>query len=168
VYDQSSRLYIAYYDFDNADLKLAKVNWNAGAPTLGDVSRVNIDNYLSAGSWTSIMMVNDANLTGVASAQPMIAFYSDSYNGTKKPIRLAFPKFDTTGTLAHGTTSSGLDETYSGDWEVITVPATSTPQGGADQFNRVKIGAYTASGLTLPVLGWQGTKLEYAKLMPNN
>lgn len=162
-----TKIYVAYYDFDNADLKVARVSWNAGSPTLDGI--VNVDNYLSAGTWTKIMLLKNDNLTGLGAAttaQPFIAYYSDSYNGTKKPIRLAFPTFDaTTGSLQHGTTSSGADETYSGKWEVVAVPTLTVPQGGSDQFNRVKIDKYSSS--TLPVLGWQGSTLEYAKLLPN-
>ncbi|MBN1686552.1 MAG: hypothetical protein JW852_07840, partial [Spirochaetales bacterium] len=171
VSNGTDKLYVAYYDFDEANLRMARVSWNSGTlvdpPTVDGI--VNIDNYLSAGTLTNIMLLKNDNLTGLDAGtpvQPMIAYYSDSYNGTKKPIRFAFPKFDaTTGSLLHGTTSSGADDTYSGNWEVITIPAVSTPQGGAPTFNRVHVGAYSSD--TLPVLGWFGSRLEYGKLMPN-
>ncbi|MDP3177783.1 MAG: hypothetical protein Q8M76_07755, partial [Spirochaetaceae bacterium] len=160
-----TKLYLAYYDFDNANLKFARVSWNAGAPTVDEV--VNIDNYLSAGTWTNIQLMTNSSLTTQGSDQPVIAYYADSYNGTKKPVRLAFPKFNaTTGSLLAGTTNSGADEEYSGDWEVITVPALTVPKGGAETFNGVQAGLYSSN--TLPVLGWLGTKIEYGKLLPNN
>jgi len=169
ILSDGTYLYIAYYDFDAADLKLARVNWNGiGTINAGtDVSIVSIDRYLSAGSWTKLFFIQNSMLNGgVTSQQPAIAYYSDSYNGTKKPIRLALPQFDTTGTLLHGTTSDGEDEDYSGKWEIMTIPAESTPKGGAETFNRVQAGSYATN--TLPVLGWLGDKLEYGKLMPND
>jgi len=169
ILSDGTYVYIAYYDFDAADLKLARVTWNGIGTinTLTDVSIVSIDRYLSAGSWTKLFFVQNSMLNGgVTTQQPAIAYYSDSYNGTKKPIRLALPQFDTTGSLLHGTTSNGEDEDYSGNWEIMTIPAESTPKGGAETFNRVQAGSYATN--TLPVLGWLGDKLEYGKLMPNN
>ena len=68
--------------------------------------------------------------------------------------------------MLHGTTSSGVDDEYSGSWETMTIPAITSPQGGATTFNKVQLGLYSTN--TLPVIGWQGSKLEYGKLQPNN
>jgi hypothetical protein len=161
-----TKLYLAYYDFDGADLKYARVSWNSGAPSVDGTAH--IDNYLSAGTWTKIALITDTNLTGQATAQPFISYYSDSYNGTKKPIRIAFPKFDATvGAISHGTTGSGNDDNYSGSWEVISIPAISVPKGGSDTFQHTQLGVYTNS-ISLPVVGWVGDNPEYAKLQPNN
>jgi hypothetical protein len=111
-------------------------------------------------------------LTGQVGSQPFISYYSDSYNGTKDPIRIAFPKFNAaSGSIASGTTGSGADNEYSGNWEVIAVPTIWVPQGGMEQFSHTQIGAYDSS--TFPVVGWLGENngsydLEYAKLQANN
>jgi hypothetical protein len=165
-------IYVAYYDYDNADLKLAKLSWNSGSPSVMSIKT--IDAYLSAGSWTHVMLLTNSNLFGSSSStQPVMAYYSDSYNGTKKPIRFAFPKFDAAGanSLMHGVTTDSGDtgtptEYYSGNWEIMTVPAISAPKGGSATFNKVQLGAYSSS--TLPVVGWAGDVPEYAKLMPGN
>jgi hypothetical protein len=168
VSDGSGKLYLAYYDFDNANLKFARISWNNGAPTVD--GKVTVDNYLSAGTWTNISLVTNSNLTGQASLQPVIAYYADSYNGTRKPIRFAFPKFNAyngaNGLLVNGADDGTDADAYTGNWEVITVPSTGIPGGGATTFNRVQLGVNSAG--TLPVVGWVGSKLEYAKLQPNN
>lgn len=158
------KLYVSYYDFDNANLKFARITWNGtGTPTID--SRIVIDSYLSAGTWTKTFIMENAGLTGQSTKQPVIAYYADSYNGTKKPIRMAFPKFDANGaSLLDGASAS--DEKYSGNWEVLTIPALSVPKGGSDTFNRVQGGVYSLG--TLPVLGWLGDKLEYSKLLSND
>ena len=165
VYDAVSQMiYLAYYEFDEANLKLARVYWNGGNPQ--NQGNTFVDNYLSAGSLTNLALMTNESITQVASAQPVIAYYADSYNGTRRPIRFAFPKFNaSTGALAAGTTSLGLDDEYSGNWEVITIPAISIPQGGSPTFNRVQLGMQSTN---LPVVGWLGSQPEHGKLLPNN
>jgi len=164
-----TKIYVAYYDYDEANLKVVRVSWNAGAPSVDANATVNIDNYLSAGTWTGIQLTADSSLTGQGTAQPFITFYADSYSGTKKPIRIAFPTFDaTTGAMQHGVTGSGADDAYSGSWEIITVPAASVPKGGMEQFLHTNIGTYVGNTLNLPVVGWMADYIEYAKLQPNN
>jgi hypothetical protein len=177
-----TKIFVAYLDTSSdsdPDLKMARITWNGTITTPVVDGTVFIDKYGSVGSWSQIQMINDTNLTGVGTAQPFISFYADSQSNTKKPIRVAFPRFDATtdvdqdpgtaGTqyLLNGTTSNGGDETYSGNWEIITVPALSIPKGGIQQFNHVSIKKYT-NGIDLPILGWLGDYLEYAKLQPNN
>lgn len=171
----ANKLYIAYNDGADANLKMARVSWNgsATAPTVDGV--VFIDSYLSVGTWTNIEMIDRGDGTGI---QPYISYYSDSYNGTKKSIRLAFPNFDATADededtpgdqlLTHGVTGSGADETFSGSWEIITVPTLTTPKGGMEQFNHTQLAQYPNNGYNMPVVGWLGDRLEYAKLQPNN
>jgi hypothetical protein len=165
------KLYIAYYDFTNANLKMARVAWSGtGAPS--GIAISTIDSYQSAGSWTNIAMVTNSALTGQATAQPVIAYYADSYNGTKSPVRLAFPRFDATSSANDGTTALDDDGEYTGDWEIVTVPAISTPKGGSEKFQKTQLGQYDAVGAfdnpNLPVVGWVGDKPEYAKLLPGN
>jgi len=165
-------LYISYYDYDDSNLNIARVRWNSGSPD--NIKILNVDNYLSAGTWTNLQMMDLSLLTDTTgylnTSQPVIAYYADSYNGSKKPIRFAFPRFDSTvtdqTTLKHGTLSDGADEEYSGYWEIITVPAITPPKGGSWTFNKVQFGANL--GGNLPIIGWLADTPEYAKLMPNN
>ncbi|HNY22479.1 MAG TPA: hypothetical protein PKO22_10065, partial [Treponemataceae bacterium] len=163
------KLFLAYYDTAEADLKFARLTWtgNGTAPTVDGI--VYVDRYLSVGSWTKVGMI-DMDVGGAGTAQPYVAYYSDSYNGTKKPIRLAFPRFDAAaGSLVHGVTgTSGEDDTYSGDWEVVAVPTLTTPKGGMEQFNHAQLAYALTNGLNMPIVGWLGDKLEYARMQPNN
>ena len=143
--------YLAYYDSASANLKLAVMpvtKFNAAGPTADPITTYTIDSYLSVGTWTNIEIINGL---------PYISYYSDSYNGTKSSIRVAYP----TGTLAEGVTGNE----FTGAWEVIAVPTITAPLGGLPQFNRTHIGTYTDT-VDLPVIGWLGDRLEYAKLRP--
>jgi large repetitive protein len=152
-------LYAAYYDAGEANLKFARINWATKA-----VTKYVVDSYLSVGTWTQIQVFN-----GV----PYITYYSDSYNGTKKPVRIAFPT-DGAGNVSvanittHGVLGAGTADAYSGTWEVMTIPTVTIPRGGMEQFNHTELGTYGNNGLTLPVVGWLGDRIEYGKLQPNN
>lgn len=164
-----SKLYIAYYDTGDANLKFARISWDgsSSAPVVDGV--VFVDKYLSVGSWTNIQLI-DRDGVGPETGQPYITYYSDSYNGTRKALRIAYPNFDaTSGSISHGVTgSNGENETYSGNWEIIAVPTLTTPKGGMEQFNHTQIGQYLTNTFNMPIVGWLGDKLEYAKLQPGN
>jgi hypothetical protein len=159
VATDGTNVYVSYFDSSNADLKFAVVS---GA-NLDTVQKFTIDTYLSVGTWTKIRFFN-----GV----PYITYYSDSYNGTKKPIRIAFPTdglgaVSPANTYSNGVENPTVSDSYSGTWEVVTIPAISVPKGGMEQFNHTQLGTYVNS-LTLPVVGWLADRIEYAKLQPNN
>jgi hypothetical protein len=160
-----TNLYMAYQDTSNGQLKFTLVPWN-GTGTPGAVQTVIIDGQpsvpISVGSWTKVMMLNLNTVTGQNKLEPVIAYYADSYGGSKNSIRFAVPKFDATASLQAGTSS----DNYTGNWDVITVQAVGNPSGGDSRFNQVQLDSYSSS--TLPVLGWVTTKPEYAKLQPNN
>jgi hypothetical protein len=149
-------VYLAYHDSANADLKVAKVPGSllvAGGGT-GTIETYTVDAYLSTGTWTNITMID-----GV----PHVSYFSGSYNGTRSPIRMAYPLTATTA-LADGVVGDGSNE-YSGDWEVMAVPAVTVPKGGMAQFNRTQVDQYTDT-VNLPVVGWLADRLEYARLTP--
>ena len=152
-------LYAAYYDSGEANLKFARITWASKA-----VEIYVIDSYLSVGTWTQVQVFN-----GV----PYITYYSDSYNGTKKPVRIAFPTdgagaVSAANTGTHGVLGSGTSNAYSGTWEVLTIPTVTVPKGGMEQFAHTQLGTYTNNGQTLPVVGWLADRIEYGKLAPNN
>jgi hypothetical protein len=157
-----ANLYIAYYDSARANLKFVTVAH--GAMTVG-TPRV-VDAYLSVGTWTNIQMMDFDGGAGVYDSVPVITYYSDSFNGTKKPIKMAFPV--NLAAMSQDGVLSANSEAFSGYWEVMNVPAASAPKGGMMQFNHTQVGEYANNGLNLPVVGWLADRLEYAKLQPMN
>ncbi|MBN2651306.1 MAG: hypothetical protein JXR63_02905 [Spirochaetales bacterium] len=144
--DDGTDLYLAYYDGANSDLKFAKVKLSDSS-----VQIFTIDAYLSIGTWTNIQFIGGL---------PYIAYYADSYNGTNKSVRIAYPTA-VGNILTHGVAESGASQAYSGNWEIITVPTLSNPRGGIEQFNKVQLGTNTSSN---PVVGWLGDSLEVGEL----
>jgi hypothetical protein len=148
ITNDGTDVYLAYYDSANANLKFAKYDLSELT-----VTKNTVDAYLSVGTLTNIELIN-----GV----PYISYYSGSYNGTNKSIRIAYPL---------GAYTNGADPNtgaYSGTWEVMTVPSLSVPKGGMAQFNRTMIGTYSNNSQSLPVVGWLGDYLEYSKLLPTD
>jgi hypothetical protein len=154
--NDGTNVYLAYHDSANADLKVAKIPGTllVASGGTGTIETYIVDAYLSTGTWTNIVMID-----GV----PYVSYFSGSYNGTKSPIRMAFPLTSTVA-LNDGVLTDGSNE-YSGDWEVMSVPTVSVPKGGMAQFNRTQIDMYT-NGVNLPVIGWLADRLEYGKLAP--
>lgn len=152
-----STVYVAYFDGGNASLKFLTIDWATKTVS----TPVVVDSYLSTGSWTNIELIDGL---------PHISYYADSYNGTRSPIRLAYPVAANGRTAAENMhrDGAGEDERYTGNWEAMAVPAASPPRGGMEQFNRTQIGTYSAEEQNLPVVGWLADRLEYARLMPND
>jgi hypothetical protein len=152
----STYVYVAYCDSANANLKLAVLK----ASDLSVVSTKVIDSYQSVGAWTNIKIVN---------GHPCISYYNNSYNGTKSSIKIAYPiaangRSAEDNTLLDGATASS--DAFTGNWEVMSVPTLSAPQGGKEEFTRTMLGSYSSGAL--PVVAWLGNpKLEYAKLQPD-
>ncbi|MBN1699945.1 MAG: Ig-like domain repeat protein [Spirochaetales bacterium] len=153
VTNDGTYVYLAYYDGGNANLKFARITWATKA-----VAVYTIDAYLAVGTWTDITVID-----GIA----FLSYYSDSYNGTKYPLRVAYPT-TSMASLDHGVLGGGTSEAYSGNWEIMAIPAFTPPKGGMEQFNHTNIDEYTNNGLDLPVVGWLSNHIEYSKLMPNN
>ncbi len=161
TYD-ATNLYVAYYDSANANLKMVTVPIATMTPSAPIV----VDAYLSVGTWTNIQIMDFDGAGTAYDPVPVITYYSDSFNGTRKPIKMAFP-IGAANLGLHGVTAAD-EETFSGAWEVMTVPAASPPKGGMEQFNHTQIASYANNGMTLPVVGWLADRLEFAKLQPNN
>ncbi|TAH55003.1 MAG: hypothetical protein EWM51_04440 [Treponema sp.] len=160
--NDANYLYVAYYDSANANLKTVRVahaTMTASAPVV-------VDSWLSAGTWTNIQMMDFDGMGTAYENVPVISYYSDSFNGTKKPVKLAFP-IGYANVTNHGVLNA-TSEAFSGNWEIMTVPAVTAPRGGMEQFNRTQIDVYTNNEMNLPVVGWLADRLEYAKLQPNN
>jgi hypothetical protein len=149
-------VYIAYCDSANANLKLVVLK----VSDYSVVSTTVIDSYQSVGTWTNVKVINGL---------PYIAYYNNSYNGTKSSIKIAYPIAANGRTAAQNVNQDGAtasSDAFTGNWEVLSVPALTTPQGGKEEFSRTMLGGYSSG--TLPVVAWLGNpKLEYAKLQPD-
>ncbi len=155
----ASYYYIAYADGGKADLKLVTID----VGTMAVVSTQVIDSYQSVGIWTNIKLVNGL---------PYITYYNNSYNGTKNSIKMAFPVAANARTAAQNVFEAGanaVNERFTGNWDVISIPAKTVPAGGKEEFTRTMLDTYVNNLATVPVVAWLGTpRIEYAKLQPNN
>jgi hypothetical protein len=97
-----------------------------------------------------------------------VSYIADSYAGTLNAMRIAYPiaangrsaeqNIKEAGALASGT--------YTGNWEVMAVPTITAANGSIEQFNRTQLDEYTNGASKLPVVGWLGDRIEYAKFLP--
>ncbi|NLJ47459.1 MAG: hypothetical protein GX430_12995, partial [Treponema sp.] len=147
-------LYLAYHDAAETALKFAQIDWATKA-----ITKIVVDNRFSVGTRTNVFVIDEL---------PYVAFYSDSYSGTRNSIRLAYPVAANGRTAAENIIEPGADasEEYTGNWEVAAVPAMTVPKGGIEQFNRTQLNVYTNGTANLPVVAWLADRIEYAKLQP--
>jgi hypothetical protein len=146
--DSANGLHIAAFDAGDSDLKYIYVpNYAVNA----NVKAVTVDQYGSVGSWTQIKLKD-----GV----PYIAYYNAVETGNREPIKLAHLKGTFPGTPTEENLRGVDDNGYTtGNWEYMTVPAYTPPQGGSLKFKQVNLGFRTDGW---PVLGYLGTKIEFS------
>jgi hypothetical protein len=111
---------------------------------------VTVDQYGSVGNWTQIKL----NSAGV----PYIAYYNATETGGRDTIKLAWAK---NAAASAADVKPGVDGNgyTTGDWEYMTVPALTPPQGGSPKFQKVNLGFRTDGR---PVLGYLGTNIEFS------
>lgn len=151
-------LYLAYYDSASADLKMSRISgddWDT-------IETVVVDAHFSVGTWTNIQIIDGL---------PHISYYSDSFNGTRNPIRLAYPiaangRTAAENALEPGAGVSGDPDAFTGNWMIMAIPAISAPRGGMEQFNRTMLDTYEVGSTDLPIVAWLGDRIEYARLLP--
>lgn len=136
-------IHIAAYDTVNADLRY--IYLDSYTSTSSESARVDAVN--SVGIYTDIK---------VHSGVPYIAYYNNSENGTRDSIKLAKFNGDPAVSVTDGAALSGY---FTGDWDVMTVPVNSVPQGGLSKFMKVNIDFDTSGN---PVLGYSADNLEYS------
>jgi len=107
-------VHLAYYDVNNGGLYYAYIPSASVVSNSAAISTYKVDTYLSAG--TKIML-------NVRNGIPYITYYHGAFTDTKNSIRVAWRK----GTLAAGTDDS---DTFTGAWEVMTVPVGTVPLSG--------------------------------------
>jgi hypothetical protein len=141
-------IHIASYDTENGDLRYTYIS---NFQDTVNANSVIVDAAQSVGIFTDIKVRN-----GI----PYIAYYNNSENGTRDSIKLAYFK----GTMPNVTDGFMYDGTgVTGDWEFMTVPVNTIPQGGVTKFTRVNLDFDTNGN---PICGYSASTLEYSKLLP--
>jgi hypothetical protein len=139
-------IHITAYDTSDGDLRY--VHMTSYADASPQVVRVDANN--SVGIYTSIK---------VRGGKPWIAYYNNSENGTRDSIKLARYLGSMT-TIANG---AGADGFATGEWEYLTVPVTTPPQGGLTKFLKVNLDFNTSGD---PILGYAASSIEHSRHLP--
>lgn len=144
-------VHIAAFDASDADLKYFYLSSYDST----DLTDVTVDSTGSVGQWTGIAICTDTDNTELY-GKPVISYYNSTETGSRESIKLAYPN------AAVGSIEAGVDaDGYTtGNWEYMTVPAITPPQGGDNKFQKVCLGFDTKG---VPVLGFCATNLEFGK-----
>jgi len=120
VVDAENNIHLAYYDVRNGGLYYAYIPVKgAGTGAIPDTNRIitaRVDTYLSAGTK---LMLNVRQEHG--RYVPYISYYHASFAETRNSIRVAWQK---NPVLQNGTNA---DDSFTGAWEVMTVPTGTVP-----------------------------------------
>ncbi|HQC26402.1 MAG TPA: hypothetical protein PLU31_02000, partial [Treponemataceae bacterium] len=110
---------------------------------------VPVDSAFSVGTLTQIKVRNNV---------PYIAYYNSSENGTRDSLKLAYcnSAITSTATVVPGTDLSTYDTT--GNWEYMTIPAITAPQGGSQKFKQINLD-FLSDGR--PIIGYLGNNIEF-------
>jgi hypothetical protein len=163
--DMNDNIHLAYYDSSSGGLYYAYIRNNGGTqgfkgdvrPDTTSVKTARVDTYSTAG--TKLMLnlrLQNGNYV------PYISYYHVAFTGTKNAIRVAWRKDFTNANVPPDGTNA--DYTFTGKWEVMTVPVQNTPLYEEFICNGVPA---TASGWVVPaagVLSW-GSKLDKSILL---
>ena len=149
--DSSNGIHIAAFDASDADLKYFYLP-SYSSTTLTNLT---VDAAGSVGQWTGIAICNDSDNAELY-GKPVISYYNSTETGTRESIKYAYPN------AAIGSIQTGIDANgyTTGNWEYMTVPAITPPQGGDSKFQKVCLG-FDTNGI--PVLGYCATNLEFGK-----
>lgn len=148
--DDSDGIHIAAFDATDSDLMYMYMP-SCDSTTLKVVC---VDQASSVGNWTRIR---------VKDSIPYIAYYNATEAGSRDAIKLAyFADSDTEISSASEEDIQGCDESgyTTGNWEYMTVPAITPPQGGDSKFKQVNLDFDSSDN---PVIGYLGTNLEFGK-----
>jgi len=129
--DGNNNVHLAYYDVSNGGLYYAFIpaigSGDDAIPNLSGLQKVRVDTYLSAGIK---IMINVRLQNG--NYVPFISYGHGSFGETRNSVRVAWRhNFTTPATVPAGSDDS---DKFTGDWEVMTVPVTSTVTPVADEF----------------------------------
>jgi len=144
-------IHLAYYDVVNGGLFYARVYPTGSGltvqPDMNNIHVARVDTFLSAGTNLSINVREETHGTATFYV-PYISYFHASFRDTRNSIRVAWLRPDSAGnmTVRHGTFGGNLSlgpgihqglgglvaagfpaDTFTGAWEVMTVPARNTP-----------------------------------------
>ena len=161
--DGSNNIHLAYYDVFNGGLWYAYIpngtGANAGTPDVASRQTIRVDTYLSSG--TKIML--NVREEGTGNYVPYITYLNASFAETRNAVRVAWrkdftvnpnaagdldPESNAQRTIRHGTNE---DDSFTGAWEVMTVPSQNIPLSEYLICNGVPTSTtwnYTSTGLT--------------------
>jgi hypothetical protein len=119
--DGNNNVHLAYYDTGNGGLYYAYIPYNTatGMPNTGAIQKVRVDTYLAVG--TKLML--NVRREGTRDV-PYISYYHGSFTETKNAVRVAWRKNFDEPNIPQGTNP---DDSFTGAWEVMTVPANEVP-----------------------------------------
>ncbi|HQJ04986.1 MAG TPA: hypothetical protein PLI57_01245, partial [Spirochaetota bacterium] len=143
--DAGNGIHIAAFNATDADLTYIYVPNH----TVNSKAVATVDAYGSIGQWTQIKMRGNV---------PHIAYYNSTETGTRESIKYAYANFNVT---AVGDVLPGVDagNYTTGNWEYMTIPALTPPQGGIPKFKQVNLDFHSSGR---PVFGYLGTFIEFS------
>lgn len=149
--DSKNHIHIAAFNADDADLVYIYLNsYSDPNPVI-----VKVDQAGSVGFWTQIKVLEtDGKII------PYIAYYNTSEINSREGVKLAYFNGSI---LSSSDVKPGVDEKTgytTGDWEYMTVPAITPPQGGIEEFENVCL---DFDSNKKPVLGYSADYIEFGK-----
>lgn len=179
--DSNDGIHIAAFDSGDSDLSYIYIascdttpEQIAADTTKSLYAHYTVDQSGAVGNWTQIKVDTRQKVVidGTETANPMynkpvIAYTNATENGQRDAIKLAVSNgsvaITPAGKSSIGTIKAGVDSSTkytTGDWEYMTVPAITPPQGGDSKFQNVCLDFDSAGR---PVVGYLGTNLEFGK-----
>ena len=155
VVDPDGGIHIAYFDSNESNLRYAYLSAYDVADV--DVETYTVDALFTNGMYNSIAIRDFSGGAGT-DYRPVISTFSLSYSGTRYALRAAWP-MSALGALADG--ANDATGAYTGDWEVVAVPA-ATPPAQSRTFIETD-GATVTQGQI--VVGYNGGWIEEATLL---
>ncbi|MCK5674498.1 MAG: hypothetical protein KAH95_14050, partial [Spirochaetales bacterium] len=149
VIDPDGGIHLAYQDTQKNYLKYSYLTFNGTSFTI--VKTVYVDALIGAGQHNSIS-IKDFDI-GNDDYRPVITTYSSAFTGTPVSLRMAYPNNSLAGILSGANENTGA---FTGDWEVIAIPAGTNPQAGQNFTETDGNGA----SLGKIHLGYNGSHLE--------
>ena len=130
--DGGGNVHLAYYDAINGGLYYSYIpSASVASSSTAGIVTVPVDTFLAVGRKLMINVRWEVNRY-----VPYISYYHGAFYDSRNSIRVAWPvKFDNSGNPLAGTykgISGYLEDSFTGNWEVMTVPVETTPV--ADEF----------------------------------
>ncbi len=142
--DENNGIHISAFDAGDSDLAYIYIPRYNGS----EMKHVTVDQASAVGNWTQIKLKD-----GV----PYIVYYNATEAGGRESIKLAYANeaITSVNTVVEGVDSDGYT---TGNWEYMTVPAITAPQGGKTEFQNVCLD-FDSTGK--PIIGYLGENLEF-------